>query len=188
MSIVFQEWKNVIQEQTQNTQQIVPSVPLEDHVDENKSRAKDNIRKIDNLLPEEMYDKFLKEMSVQKFSGGWASNKTTDPHGHWNCNFLQHDTGFNLADKTGLFINPVAEEIWNWVKENVPEFKDKIILRCYMNAHTYGLDGYFHTDARRPNEKTLVVYVLEDEWDKDWGNSFRKQRKRTNTKCITKKK
>jgi hypothetical protein len=41
-------------------------------------------------------------------------------------------------------------------------------LRCYINAHTYGIEGYPHTDSFREHDKTIVIY-LNPEWSRDWG-------------------
>lgn len=165
MSNLINDWKKLLnlddfQETKSSSDNLIPSEPINSFT---------KIKKIDNFLPDDLYGKLLLEMSRQKFIGGWLSNETTDPHGHWNCNFVSNDKSANLADKSGEFNNPVVQEVWNWIKENVPEFKDKILLRCYMNAHTYGVDGYFHTDSSRDNEKTMVLYIVSGDWNKNWG-------------------
>lgn len=45
---------------------------------------------------------------------------------------------------------------------------DARVLRFYLNAHTYGTDGWPHTDADRPGEVTVVTY-LNAEWKPEWG-------------------
>ena len=57
-------------------------------------------------------------------------------------------------------------QAWNTIREK--HLNDHILIRCYVNAHTYGTDGYFHTDSKRSDEVTAVLY-LNEAWDPDWG-------------------
>jgi hypothetical protein len=36
-----------------------------------------------------------------------------------------------------------------------------------MNAYTYGTEGYFHTDSARDDDRTAIIYMV-DQWDPDW--------------------
>lgn len=156
MSDIYDKWNNLENNSSHN---LVPSfVPTKN----------DKMRKIDNFLPEDLYIKLYQTLMFQRFTPNWDRGEA-DKYGHWNSNFLKHDHASNLADKSNDFENVVAKEVWDWVKENVPEFRNKILLRCYMNAHTYGIEGYFHKDSERNNEKTMVLYIVNGNWDKDWG-------------------
>jgi Rps23 Pro-64 3,4-dihydroxylase Tpa1-like proline 4-hydroxylase len=44
---------------------------------------------------------------------------------------------------------------------------DTKILRFYLNAHTFGTDGWPHTDADRPNELTTILYLTQ-QWRPEW--------------------
>jgi hypothetical protein len=48
------------------------------------------------------------------------------------------------------------------------------LLRCYANAHTYGVEGYPHTDivdASQVDNYTAVVY-LNPVWKKEWAGEL----------------
>lgn len=161
MSSIYEEWQNLYENKNLiSSDNFVPS----------NLQNFQQIIKIDNILPEDLYNKLTQEMVKQPFRTGWSKGFDQDPHGHLNCNFVYPDYSNNLANKSNSFLNNVALEVWDWVKNNVPEFKDKIILRCYMNGHTYGMEGYFHRDSTRNNETTMVLYIIGDEekWDKNW--------------------
>lgn len=126
------------------------------------------IKVIDNFLPENLYKEFLTHSQSMKFAGNWQS-ATNAPHGHWNCNHLERDSTYNLSDKSDKFNDEIARNIWKWASENIPELKDTILIRCYTNGYTFGTEGYFHKDSNRKNEKTMVLYLVDDEaWIKNW--------------------
>jgi hypothetical protein len=55
---------------------------------------------------------------------------------------------------------------WEYIEANY--YPGARIIRCYANGHTYGVEGYPHTDTIRKGEKTLIVY-LNKTWKRDWG-------------------
>ena len=70
------------------------------------------------------------------FFVGWRSNKDLG-YSHWN-----HDLGgggtHNGLDISKNIRGTIFEEAWSWVQEN--RLNDHILIRCYANAHTYGLN------------------------------------------------
>lgn len=124
------------------------------------------IKKYDNFFPEELFNKLAKIFKNPPMRYGWASSFDHDPHGHWNIDFANGHDGANLANVESV-LNEIILEAWTYAKEKYPEFKDVVLIRCYMNGHTYGVDGYFHTDSERKDELTCVIYMNE-KWDKNW--------------------
>ena len=56
-----------------------------------------------------------------------------------------------------------------WDLVNKEFFKGQALLtRCYANKHTFGTEGYVHTDSERKEDQTVVVY-LNEEWNYEWG-------------------
>lgn len=95
---------------------------------------------------------------------GWKSNVAKD-HGHWNVDIGKggrHNTvsiEHNLPD--------IFMEVWH--KVNNAFFNGEgTLVRCYANRHTYGTEGYIHTDTERVADRTCVIY-LNEEWDANWG-------------------
>ena len=63
-------------------------------------------------------------------------------------------------------LNSVIKNIWNVVKEKY--LKEDVLVRCYANGITKGIDQKIHTDDDDLDSKTCVVYVNK-EWNVDWG-------------------
>ena len=55
---------------------------------------------------------------------------------------------------------------WNFIK--AMHLKDHVLLRCYANAHTFGIEGYPHTDSKRDQDTTVVMYMNKN-WKREWG-------------------
>jgi len=83
------------------------------------------------------------------------------------CNFYQsvysgRANGIDISDH----LSPSGKVIWNWFKKNISSNYN--LTRFYANAHTYGIEGYPHTDSIRKDDKTIVIY-LNREWKREWG-------------------
>jgi hypothetical protein len=63
-------------------------------------------------------------------------------------------------------LSGAVADCWNYIQKTY--FPDTVLLRCYANGHTYGVEGYPHTDSNRPQDRTLVVY-LNKQWQRGWG-------------------
>lgn len=42
-----------------------------------------------------------------------------------------------------------------------------VLIRCYVNSHVYGAEGYPHIDSTEDKDVTAVVY-LNKEWRREW--------------------
>ena len=120
---------------------------------------------IDDFFSEEMYNgllRFLDLYGLMKY--GWKSNDETDDHGHWTAVFSGTDRQ-NKVDATNRLPHELAEP-WQRVRSVM---KDKSLVTCYMNGHTYGVDGYFHSDSNEDEYSTAIVYIVDGKWNPDWG-------------------
>ncbi len=102
---------------------------------------------------------------------GWPQG-LRDPFSHWNIDFLHArlDNKENLEDE--LYGNPDFKpiaDIWNILRGG-PMYGHPLV-RCYANAHTYGVEGYLHTDSNDPGNYTAVVY-LNPAWKTDWAGEL----------------
>lgn len=59
----------------------------------------------------------------------------------------------------------IIKNIWSELKTKL--FVDDILVRCYANAITKGIDQRIHTDDNYPGSKTLIIYVNKI-WNVDW--------------------
>jgi SM-20-related protein len=95
---------------------------------------------------------------------GWKSHEDI-AFGHWNTDithtFKTNPT--NVVDRLPFELTSV------WDNLNQGIFGGKAILtRCYANRHTFGTEGYIHTDTERDEDHTVVVY-MNKEWNPNWG-------------------
>lgn len=118
---------------------------------------------IDNFFPADVAEDLFDYVRRMKWSYYWRSNNSMG-YAHWNHDIAKAGTanGLNIEDR----LNGVVAEAWNFIKSSY--LPDHILLRCYANAHTYGVEGYPHTDSRRSQDTTVVVYLNKD-WRREWG-------------------
>lgn len=126
-------------------------------------------RNIDQFLDETQSNelqRFFEKQVLWEF--GSQSDRWKIPFGHWNHDFLNSDPR-NQVDMEQVLINDprlsLISEIWAKIKkEQLPGHK---LVRCYTNAHTYGVEGYPHVDHRSPGNYTTLIYV-NPYWTVDW--------------------
>jgi len=126
-----------------------------------------NIQTFNDFLPHDILDQFDQEIVKRGWHYGWrsrATRKADIPFSHWNIDFTNAggENGLDVVDK---LTDPILSA-WNYIKEN--HFAGARLVRCYINGHTYGVEGYPHKDSIRNGDKTLLVY-LNQEWKRDWG-------------------
>ena len=124
------------------------------------------IKVIADFFPKEMFENFLKQYKNVPMNYGWKGGRKHDPHGHWNFSFFKSSSD-NLADFSFKLNGVVAEMLEFTKKHNFLKNEDLVLLRCYINGHTYGVEGYFHQDSQRFDEITTVLYMNE-EWLPNW--------------------
>lgn len=121
------------------------------------------VKRIDRVLPEALIERLHKKLTNQSWKYGWHSNKNTG-YSHWNHSYVQAgaENGLDMTDE----LDGDVREAWDYIRTLYA--KDHILLRCYSNAHTYGVEGYPHKDSNRSVDKTILVYINKD-WKKEWG-------------------
>ncbi len=99
---------------------------------------------------------------------GWQSNNMQSQFGHWNHDFLktkrtnQEDAEHVLMENDSL--GPI-QDLWRQLKSGL--LAGHTLVRCYANAHTFGVEGYPHTDSRTPGNYTTICYV-NPVWKPEW--------------------
>jgi len=122
-----------------------------------------SIVKIEQVLPEELLKDVSGVIDSVPWKYGWASNKSIE-FTHWNHSFALGGA-LNSIDISNQLHGPIALA-WQHIQTNFVGQHD--LLRCYTNSHTYGVEGYPHTDSKRDSDKTLIVY-MNKHWQRDWG-------------------
>lgn len=112
-------------------------------------------------------DELLKEVKAVidtvPWKYGWASNRSIE-FTHWNYDFAGAGA-LNSIDVSDKLKGPIADA-WQHIQDTITGPAD--LLRCYTNSHTYGVEGYPHTDSRRAEDKTILVYMTPG-WQRNWG-------------------
>ena len=126
----------------------------------------------DTLVPEPKLHAVQKYFADNvRWKYGWPQGND-DPFSHWNVDFL-HSGNLNQEDlEHRLRGNPDFKpllEIWEVLKAG-PMYGHSLV-RCYANAHTYGVEGYLHTDSKRPDNYTSLVY-LNPVWKTEWAGEL----------------
>lgn len=118
---------------------------------------------IDDVIPQSLIESILEHIKNSGWSYGWRSQRDIE-YAHWNIDFAGADSS------NGLDISQALPDCMNqlWQHLQTTRFPDTVLLRCYTNSHTYGVEGYPHTDSIRSGEQTLVIY-LNREWRREWG-------------------
>jgi len=122
-----------------------------------------SLKQIPQVFPEALLQEVSEHISTVPWKYGWASNKSIE-FTHWNHDFTGAPV-YNTLDIADQLPEPIAAA-WHYIKTQF--LGDQALLRCYVNSHTYGVEGYPHTDSKRDADQTLVVY-MNPEWKRDWG-------------------
>jgi len=123
-----------------------------------------NIQQINNCFPDELANQLNVLISNSDWKYGWRSNQSMG-YGHWNTDFTKAgpSNGISVEHRVKRI---ELQQAWNHLKTNY--FPNATLLRCYANSHTFGIEGYPHTDSLRPCDYTAVIY-LNKTWRKEWG-------------------
>lgn len=99
---------------------------------------------------------------------GWQSDKDKAPFAHWNHDFLK-TLAANQDDHASILREtPSLAPIHDlWLKLREEQFPGHSLVRCYANAHTFGIEGYPHVDSRKPGNYTAIFY-LNPVWKPEW--------------------
>jgi hypothetical protein len=123
----------------------------------------ENIKQFNTFLPDNIIQPLATELTESGFVYGWRSSSSIG-FGHWNNDFTKAGPENGLDVSTEL--TGTIATAWNYIQENY--FPNSTLIRCYANAHTYGVEGYPHVDSIRLADNTLVVY-LNRTWKREWG-------------------
>jgi len=118
---------------------------------------------LENVFPEDLLKEVKGVINTVPWRYGWASNRSIE-FTHWNHDFAQAgaDNGLDRADR----LKGPIKKAWDYLQKEY--LGPQSLLRCYTNTHTYGVEGYPHTDSRRAADHTVVIYMTPN-WQRNWG-------------------
>jgi SM-20-related protein len=126
-----------------------------------------SIQVFDDLLPPPLYSDLMQAASRIGWRFGWST--PSNPHSlYWHHEVARgrKSNTEDLSHNVRQHPLPVFAQYMDWLRENVVS-GDTRILRFYLNAHTFGTDGWPHTDTDRLDELTTVLYLTET-WKPEW--------------------
>jgi hypothetical protein len=123
---------------------------------------------VDSALPQQMFDQLLSDAHRRiGWSYGW--NTPANPSSRYWHHEIGRGNKLNAEDITHNVLRhplPAFGFYLSWLRKNLVPQSTKVV-RCYLNAHTYGTDGWPHTDTDRDDELTAVLYLVPD-WQPGW--------------------
>ena len=127
---------------------------------------------INDFLQENDYKNITYNLCNSSYRSESKSSLKVDPHGHWVLNFVsgENSTSDNIKDIFSFIKYDDIKNVWTYIQKKY-NLEDKILLRCYSNAYTYGTEGYPHTDSQRKDEWTIVLF-MNDEWSINWAGEL----------------
>ena len=102
----------------------------------------------DDLVDDALRADILRLVRRPIWAYGWKSVKEHDRYGFWHAQFAGGDERSRHNCEDDLSRNLQAEPIhrlWNLLKGSLLRGHEPV--RVYANAHTYGVEGYVHTDS-----------------------------------------
>ena len=92
----------------------------------------------------------------------------------WSCSGTSNEDN---RDKVFWFLNLEKDHFFNDILFRRIKFVIKELLdedveynRIYLNGHTFGQQGYFHTDDDREEGRTLLIYC-NDDWKVEYAGA-----------------
>lgn len=123
-----------------------------------------NIKVFDKLLDHHILKDINDYLNSATFKYGWGSSEKVDFR-HWH----HHISGSGISSSVDARDGLPQQFKRLWAQLNITAFGDTAkLLIAYSNRHTYGVDGYAHTDSEDDKSVTIIVY-LNEKWDIDWG-------------------
>ena len=124
---------------------------------------------LDDIVPLELQRRILKLVRRPIWSYGWKSIKDRDRFCFWHAHFAGGDEENRASCEDELAGNLAAapvHDLWKLLSADI--LKDHEPLRVYANGHTYGVEGYVHTDSADEENYFTAIYYAHPLWDPNW--------------------
>jgi SM-20-related protein len=131
--------------------------------------SKDDIRVWDELVPKPLQQSITDLVRRPIWQYGWQSNNKLNRYCHWHAHFAggginsRKSCELELAQKPELA--PI-NDLWQLLLRGPLAGHEP--LRVYANSHTYGIEGYVHTDNDDTENYFSTIYFAHEIWHKNW--------------------
>ena len=122
----------------------------------------------DDVVPVDMYKELLIATRRVPWLFGWNTpSNPSSRYWHHEIGYGRKENMLDISANVKKHPLPIFSQYQDWLRSSlIPN--DSKILRFYLNAQTYGTDGWPHTDTDRNDELTGVLYLNEG-WKPEWG-------------------
>jgi SM-20-related protein len=123
----------------------------------------------DTLVPKPLQRTISEFTRKPIWQYGWQSNSRRDRHFFWHAHFAGGDGRSRLNCLPELLQNEQAKSIadlWQALSQSI--LKGHEPLRAYANSHTYGVEGYVHTDNDDTENYFSTIYYAHPTWHANW--------------------
>lgn len=133
----------------------------------------DRILVRDEMVPIELQEQ-LAELAGRPIWGfGWHSNGRQDRYCFWHAHFAGSNGKSRLGCAQELSENQSAAPVmalWRFLEAGILQGHEPI--RVYANGHTYGIEGYVHTDSNDEENYFTTIYYAHRVWRKNWSGEL----------------
>jgi SM-20-related protein len=121
----------------------------------------------DKVIPEDLFTRLLAVSKNLSWQFGWftPSNRS--------ARYWHHEVGHGgkmndkcVANEVRKHPLEVFSDYQDWLLSQLPA--DSRIIRYYLNAHTYGTDGWPHVDTKKSGQVTALLF-FNQQWKSGWG-------------------
>ncbi|WP_434030665.1 2OG-Fe(II) oxygenase [[Pseudomonas] boreopolis] len=123
----------------------------------------------DDIVPADLRRRILALVRRPIWAYGWKSVKARDRFCFWHAHFAGGEESSREGCEAELAANVEAKpihELWELLSSSI--LKGHEPLRVYANGHTYGVEGYVHTDSSDEENYFTSIYYAHADWEPDW--------------------
>lgn len=124
------------------------------------------MRYINNLLSEELATEVEDYLLKHPWTWGfYSAPHPSESSPHWSIIFGGQKLSSDSVRPCEKELSKPISTVWEEIKDQY--FQNDVLVRCYANATTKGIDQRVHQDDMYPGSKTLILYVNKI-WNVDW--------------------
>ena len=123
----------------------------------------------DDFVPRDLQRRITALTQGPIWQYGWRSNSRRDRFCFWHAHFAGGDGKARVGCEDELLAKPELlpiHELWQILKAG--PLKGHEPVRMYANGHTYGVEGYVHTDNDDTENYFTTVYYAHPVWHENW--------------------
>ncbi|MBM2772021.1 2OG-Fe(II) oxygenase [Burkholderia territorii] len=127
------------------------------------------INVFDDLVPAHLRQSLSELVRGPIWQYGWRSNTRRDRFCFWHASFAGGGIESRANCEMELSKNAAAVPVYElWKLLSSGPLKGHEPLRVYANSHTYGVEGYVHTDNDDTENYFSTIYYAHQTWHKNW--------------------